>query len=278
MGNNVQGGGLVLEANGKWMLTDIAGYSGTYLLDRVTGETSLADGVFWFMAAAEDGIYGSDQRRGHRLCRFDLALEVVEPISDHPCYGLTLEGEWLYYIHEQDRMVYRRRLGSSGESLVADEAATAFVLHTGQLYYATSQGICRCNADGGSREFVHDAVAAGLLLAGDKLIFADKKNGYRLSVLDLPTGELREHEDIVPGSMSSDGYYLYCSNRRHGDTLYRIDLELGSKIRIYGEAVDHLHVIGNEVLFSSRYEWYNMSLSGGQATPVITERRGRFHE
>ncbi|WP_223068044.1 DUF5050 domain-containing protein [Paenibacillus caui] len=270
MDYNVNSGGLVLKTDGKLLLGDICSYSGTYMRDAASGETVLLDGIFWFMNQAEDGIYYSDQQRGHRLFRFDTALMTAEPLSDSPCYGLIRHGEWLYYINETDRKLYRCLMSGKNETRIADEPVESFIVEEEQVYYATGQGIRTCRITGGGREVVSDAVAAGLLLLGEKLVFADKKNRYLLSVLDLRTGSIDSYEDLVPGSMNSDGRFLYCTNRKHDGTIYRVDPESGSQIRICGERADHLHIVGDEMVFSSRYEWYGMSLSGGQAAKVIT--------
>ncbi len=278
MGDHFGGSGLVLAAGGKLLLTDICHYSGTFWLDPASGETKLLDGIFWFMNPADDGIYASDQQRGHRLCRIDPRTGAVEPVSQAPCGGLIRQGDWLYYINEEDRKLYRLRMDGREESRIADEAVEAFAMDGDEIYYATGLGIRTCRADGSEREIVSDAAAAGLFLLGEKLVYADKKNRRLLTVFDLRTGSARAYDDLVPGSLCTDGRYLYCSNRMHADTIYRIDLELGSKIRFCGDSADHLHVIGGEMYFSSRFEWHKMSLSGGQAVKVITNSRGQYDE
>lgn len=268
--NNAASGGLVLERGGKLFLSDLSRYSGTYMLDQATGETALLDGVFWFMNDAEDGIYYSDQLRGHRLCRFDTVRGVPETVSEHPCCGLVRQEDALYYIHENDRKLYRFMLRGRDTTCIADEPVDAFALRGDKVYYATAQGIRSCSASDGGREIVSDASAAGLLLVGEKLFFADKKNGYRLSALDLATGSMEAFGELVPGSLASDGRYIYCSNRRHADSIYRVDVSTGSSIRICGESADYLHVVGEHLYFCSGCEWYKMSLSGGQPVKVIT--------
>lgn len=78
------------------------------------------------------------------------------------------------------------------------------------------------------------------------------------------------YEDISPSSLNTDGRYIYCANRSNENSIYRIDPESGSKIRICGEAADYLHILEDRLYFCSLHEWYRMSLSGGQAAKVIT--------
>lgn len=270
MNYNINSGGLVCEADGKLLLADIRNYSGTCLLNASSGDTSHLDGVFWFMNKVGDDIYYSDQMQGHRLYRMNLSTQSAERIQDRPCYGLALSGDWLYYKSETDHKLYRCLLDGRKESRVTDEPVECFVVEEDQVYYVTQQGIRSCHVTGNDREQLSESVGIHLLKIGETLIFADIKNQYLLTALHLQTGEARVYADVSPNSLNSDGRFIYCANRNNESSVYRIDLDTGSKIRICGESADHIHVLGDTIYFSSRFEWYKMSLTGGQAKKVIT--------
>ncbi|GIO85884.1 hypothetical protein J25TS5_28160 [Paenibacillus faecis] len=270
MNSNIHNGGVAFESGNGLFLADLRGYSGTFRRDEAAGVTELLDGVFWFMNEAEDAIYCSDQTRGNRLCRLGRGSQAPEPLLDRPVYGLTRQGEWLYYIGENDRKLYRCLLNGRSEARVADDAVEAFVVEANRIYYATEQGIRSCGLDGGDRELVSEHIAVQLITLGERLVFADKKNQHLLTVLYPPTGQSSVYDDIAPNSLNSDGRYLYCANRLNESSIYRIDPDTGSRIRICGERADYLHVLRDTLYFCSRQEWYRMSLSGGQAVKVIT--------
>ncbi|WP_055109384.1 DUF5050 domain-containing protein [Paenibacillus ihumii] len=269
MNYNISTGGLICEAGDKLLLTDIRSYSGTYLRSGGAGDQRLLDGVFWFMNRRENTIYYSDQSQGHRLYRWDLAAASSQLLLDRPCCGLVLNGDWLYYKSETDHKLYRCLLDGRKESRITDEPVECFVVDEEQVYYATQHGIRSCSVTGSSREQLSDSAAVQLLKIGDNLLFADAKNQYLLTALYLQTGEARVYADVSPNSLNSDGRYIYCANRSNDSSVYRIDPSTGSKIRICGDSADHIHILGDTIYFSSRFEWHKMSLTGGQAEKVI---------
>lgn len=176
MGDHFGGSGLVLAAGGKLLLTDICHYSGTFWLDPASGETKLLDGVFWFMNPADDGIYASDQQRGHRLCRIDPRTGAVEPVSQ-ACGGLIRQGDWLYYINEEDRKLYRLRMDGREESRIADEAVEAFAMDGDEIYYATGLGIRTCRATAASGRSCPTRPPPGCFCLGRSWFTPTRKTG-----------------------------------------------------------------------------------------------------
>lgn len=267
MNSNIANGGLILKQDGRTFVTDLQNYSGTWL--ETDGQRFLLDGLFWFMNEADGLLYYSDQSKENYLFRLDPASRQVDKLADRPVYGLTLSGEWLYYINESDSKLYRCHLDGKRESRVADDEVESFIIDCEQIYYATGQGIRTCSVTGSDRELVSDHAAVHLIKLDTKLIFADKKNHYSLTILDPATGHAETHADITPNSLNSDGRYLYCANRSNESTIYRIDPASGTKIRICGDSADYLHIVEEFVYFCSGREWFRMSLSGGQAVKVF---------
>lgn len=64
MNVNISTGGLICGAQDKLLLADIRHYSGTHMQSRFSGDSTLLEGVFWFMNPRGDLVYYSDQSRG----------------------------------------------------------------------------------------------------------------------------------------------------------------------------------------------------------------------
>lgn len=267
---NLSSGGLVLRADDKLVITDLERYSGSFLYDQQEGRYLRLDGILWFMNHAVQYVYCSDQRRANRLCRLDLESRNLEIILDRPVYGLIHKEHWLYYINEEDKHLYRCHLNGDQESRLTKDAVISFVLYGQTIYYSTEQMIRSCTLAGEENERFIDFGAVGMHLIGSKLAFADRNKQYALTTADVSTGDIQVFGDIIPVSMNSNGRYLYCANRSNGNSIYRIDLEQGSKIRIYGDRADYLHIVGDELYFMNKQEWLRMSLFGGQALKAIT--------
>lgn len=271
---NLSSGGLALQSEDQLLLTDLASHSGSLLVNMQTPDrlTRLA-GSLWFMNEGGQFVYGSDQLQENRLCRLDKESAELEVVLDRPVYGLIRQEDWLYYINEDDQRLYRCQLNGKHESRITDEQVLSFVMTDETIYYATAQMIRSCLLSGGKNERLKDTQAVNLLLVGEgqQLAYVDRDQKYVLTLLDLQTGETRLFEDISPVSMVAKGRYLYCANRHNNNSIYRVDLEQGSKIRICGERADYLHIVGDELYFMNNREWLRMSLTGGQAVRAIAQ-------
>lgn len=267
---NLANGGLISKVGNKLWLTDTVNFTGTVVLDTATGERTVLHNLMWFMNSDGRIIYFSDQRHHHTLSKLDIDTLKIERLADHPCYALTRHGEWLYYIREDDRKLYRRMInGKKGERLT-EEQVLHFLIDDDQLYYATSRGIRTSTIHGNQTERIADFVALRMIKVGDRLAFADKQANYALTVYDMTSGHHDVFEEITPISLNTDGRYIYCSNQANDQSLYRLDLESGNSIRIYGEKTEYLHIFDHSLYFFSCNEWFSMVLPGGQTTQILT--------
>ncbi len=266
MDYNILNGGLVIKAGDKLFISDICNYSGTHIL---SGDKEKIEGLFWFMNYDNGYLYYSDQLRGNALYRINIDSRKKELLLEEPCYGLLLRGEYLYYINEKDRMLYCCTAGGKAPRRLTAEQTESFIIENGNIFYCTPQGIKVCNETGTDAETVSDALTSTMVLAGDMLAFTDKRKQYALTLLDVKTGKMTVLDEIAASGINTDGRYLYCANRLNGSSIYRIDAQYRSSIRICGESADYLHVLDKELYFCSRREWHKISLTGGNAVKIL---------
>ncbi|NLD47423.1 MAG: DUF5050 domain-containing protein [Clostridiaceae bacterium] len=263
MDYNLNNGGLVLKLEEKFIISDMKSYKTVYGSD--TG------GMFWFMNYDGSAVILSDQNKNNSIYRMDKEKCSMELLLDKPCYGLFLKEDWLYYINENDRKVYRCQTNGRNETKVIDEQVGKFILEEDRIFYTTPQGIRTCAISGSDRDIVSDAVAAELMLINGKLVYTDKNRQHVLTIMDLDDKTVKTIDDMAPSSMNTDGQYLYCANRLNDRSIYRIDINNESSIRICGESCEYLHIIGSELFFCIDREWYRMSLTGGKYEKVVLD-------
>lgn len=270
MNGNLLSGGLVMKAGESLLITDIKNYTGTYFvdLDHPHAAPTHYEGLFWFMNEAGNFLYYSDQLKGNALCKLDIEQQKEELLLDKPCYQLLRHEDCLYYIHEEDHRLYCYTTNSKRNTSLIDEHVDSFLLYEGLLYCATPRGIIRSTESGGQRESISGMVTTGLIMVGDILACADKKNRHCLTLLDLKTNDTTVMNGIDVASISTDGRYIYCTNRLNGNSIYRIDPVHGGSIRICGMSADYLHVLENDLYFCNGREWYRLSLFGGEAETI----------
>ena len=260
MDYNIINGGLLCKAGNKLLISDLK------KLNTVFNFT--ARGMFWFMNFDGSCVFYSDQKQNNALCRLNLERLEEKLLLNKPCYGLCLHEDWLYYISEDDRKVYRCAKNGKDDTRIIDEEVDSFILENEKLYYTNVCGIWRCNNRGGEREQVNSAVASILLLIDGKLAYTNRNKQHLLTVLELDTNRMQVFDGMAVGSLNTDGRYLYGTNRFNEGSIYRIDPATGSSIRICGESADYLHIIENELYFCLKREWHKMSLVGGQYQKV----------
>lgn len=266
MNGNIHNGGLVLQVRDGLWITDIEQYTGTRKLHE--DKAIALDGLCWFMNEQNGYLYYSDQKRGHSLNRMQLDGQLAKVLIEEPCYGILLDGDWLYYINEQSRRLYRCTVEGKHAARLIDDQIDCFVLNGDYIFYSTPQGIHRCGQAGGDRETLAEAAASMLIVIGDQLVFADRLNHYTLTVLDVRDERKFTIDGIRTISLNTDGQYIYCANKLNLSSIYRVDLARGSSIRICSEPADYLHVLQHELLFCKQRQWHRLSLLGGDAEPI----------
>lgn len=268
MNGNISNGGLILRLGNQKLFTDIASYSGTYLIKNDLMKTKISDGLFWFMNADDDYIYYSDQKNGHHLYRFCVEDRSTELLMSKACYGLTLKEDWLYFIDETDQKLYKCFKDGSGLTKIMDEKITTFTLEGDFIWYCTANGnLKRCALRYMKQDTILNKPGVGLMVIRNKVVFANKDIGYKLCIYDSVNQTLNQYDDIEPGSINSDGEYIYCSNRNDDLSMYRINIEDNTSIRFCGDKTDLIHIVDKAIFFCNQErEWYKVSFTGGQAT------------
>ncbi|MCL6605673.1 MAG: DUF5050 domain-containing protein [Paenibacillus sp.] len=278
MNGNLQNGGLIHRNGDSLLITDIKGYSGTYLIHNDTSFDIFTDSLMWFMNGEGSGILYSDQRRGNRLFRSATDARDDKLLLDKPCAQPLLRGDTVYYMDEQDGCLYCCSADGQYDRRLTEEKVNGFLLLEDEtVIFASGQGIRLTGADGRKVETLSPESAGRMVRVGDRLAYADLGSDLTLKLLDLNSGESSVMEGIAAASINTDGRYLYCANRRNGSSLYRVDPRSGSSIRISGESANYLHVLDGEVYFSHRREWYRLPLAGGEAT-MLPLPGGTNHE
>lgn len=233
------------------------------------GHKSQTDGLFWFMNCNDSYIYYSDQKRENSLLRFNVDTENIEVLLKSPCYGLIFLDGYCYYVNEIDKKLYRFSVNEKKEEIIMDSNILCFYIEEDIIFYSTDRSIYCCTLKGEMKEEILAIPGIGLIALDEKIFFADKENDYILTMVDINSGERKIFEEVSPVSINTDGNYIYCSNRRHSNSIYRIDFKKETSIRICGESSEYLHIIDGELYFYSNLGWYKMNLVGGQPQKIF---------
>ena len=248
MHGNISNGGLVAKFGNKELISDF--------------------NKLWFLNADDEFVYYSDGGNGHYLCRLNENDPEGSVILKRPCANVALGGDWLYYIDESDRRVYRCLRGGRSESLILREEVSAFVL-TGknELVYAAKTGSLKTL----NGTLAENAYPANLCAADGKAFYSAVSDNYFLNCVDIGRKSGcrgRRLCDIIPSFINSDGRHIYFTDAKKGNAIYRLSAGGGSPVKICGESAGYLHIIGDELFFWNGFVWKRISLEGGNAKEV----------
>ncbi|GHU50703.1 hypothetical protein AGMMS49975_02260 [Clostridia bacterium] len=191
----------------------------------------------YFLNAGEEFVFYSDRNDGDKLYRSGGV------ILKRPCSGVILQNGFLYFADEEDKGVYRCTQDGKDLSRLTDKnvSATEFaLLPNGEIY--TNQGARR------------------LFAYENACYFADAKNGFALTKFDSQTGETSDFPEIVPSYINACGEYVYYTDRRQSNIIYRLDSSKRS-LKIFGGSALCLHVLDDWLYFISDNVWKRVSLS-----------------
>ncbi|WP_051569331.1 DUF5050 domain-containing protein [Alkaliphilus transvaalensis] len=271
--NNIINGGLALKIQSSHYFTNIGDCSGTYLVDEGNIPKKVADGLAWFMNFHGEYIYYSEERDNNYLYRLNVITNQEEVVLKKSCSNLILFNNYIYFIDEIDRRLYKCRSNGSELMKEVNEEVVCFTINNDSLFYATSNAIKQVYLINGNKEtVVTDVEAIRLLVKEEQIILVDKNNNYYLTLYDLPSKNKHTFDGMMTTDFNVDERYIYCSNSNDGKTIYRISIEDGSSIRICGDKASNLHVIEDEIFFineDKNNSWYKISVSGGHAKMVM---------
>jgi hypothetical protein len=267
--NNIQNGGLILDIDKKQFLCGVTDGSGTYIIDKNNGEISKIEDIMWFSNVYNKYIFYSNQKYGNKMYRLDIETYRSEKFLDVPCYQLTIFDNDIFYINELDKKLYSYNLTNNSSNKIIDSQINSFIINAGKIIYNNQNEIALCTTSGRDREVLVNACALRLIFLNNALAFADKKNNYMLTTINIHTGQKYTYEDISTINYNSDGRYIYATNINNGSSIYRIDEDNKACFRIFGDSADYLHIIKDELYFINNKQWNKMVLSGGQASQLL---------
>jgi hypothetical protein len=219
MNNNIANGGLIA----KWR-----------------GTLVFAQPNEWFLNAGTDGIYYSDRNNGNRIYRKQSVSAAGMPVVGEPCSFVSLFGGDIYYVNEDQMMVYRCSKEGKGKTRCSAEGVAEFGIFDGGTIYVNHS-------------------ARRICTDGRTAFFADAANQYALTAVDTDGRAPRAYPDIKPSYINIHDNNIYYTDRMKGNTIYRLD-PAGNRMTIYGRNAQCLHVIDDWLYFISDMRWKRLSL------------------
>jgi len=200
----------------------------------------------WFMNADDKHIFYSNRADNNRLYRKRSEADPGNVLVKHPCSGIVVFGDGIYFVNENDRKVYRCSKEGKGITPASSLEATEFgVLSDGTVYANPN--------------------ARRLCLFGSQAYFADAGNNFALTMFDVESGQTDVFPAIRPSYINVYNGEVYYADRMRENKLYRF----GGAFSIFGDSVACLHVIGDFLYFISGGKWRRLSLTNfGDAEEV----------
>jgi len=200
----------------------------------------------WFLNTDDDFIYYSNRNDENRLYHKQDAKDEGKALLKTPCSGLLLYGDKLYFVNENDKIVYSCSTEGKGVTRCSNKETTEFaVLNDGEVYInPVTRRLCVCK---------------------ERVFFADSSNDYALTSIEVKSGEKEVFANIKPSHINSYRGDIYYTDRMRENKIFR----LGSRYSICGNSSECLHVIDDWLYFLADKRWKRLSLVNfGEAEEV----------
>lgn len=272
--NNIQNGGLICKEASTLIVGQVAKGKGmTYL--QVVGDFTQEEVMPWFMNLSQDEqyVYYSNALADNFLCQMNLETQLSEVLLKEPIYLLQLEGKTLYWIQESNHHIYSYDLLVKESKKVIDEEVMTFNLVNGDIWYATKQGIFKCDSKGiGSKKY-HPQGAYKLVCNDEEVAWIDYTKEHQVAYMNQSGGEVSYIDNSKSTSIQCYRNYIFYNQAQDRGHLYRYDIKNGLDIKFVPEQVDYLHIIGDTLYYFNLDErvWKKVPVQGGKSSPIMTE-------
>lgn len=211
-------------------------------------------------------------------------LSLVGNTSGNISFGGTVakQGEWIYYLGENERLYKSKEDGSSvtklfdiGDSESSINGVSNINVVGDWVYYSTGDGIYKIKTDGTSKTKIFDHSAGNITVIGDIIYF----NATYMDELPKPcffkmntdgTGTtLLGGEDIMQ-SLNIVGDWAYYINWSDNHRIYKMKLDGSSKTKVTDEYVQQMIVDSGYMYYSRSYGIYKTKLDGSETNTIIS--------
>lgn len=270
--SNIQNGGLICKMNGDIILGEVTKASGMCIL-KPANELSENKIMPWFINSdeVENRIYYSDALKENYLCKMELSNRVEQTILTEPVYLLKRYGEQLYYINEKNRYLYSYHLQDRSISQLVSEEVSTFTINEDELWYSSSKGVMHATLGGQLKDRVSKHEAIRLVGTKEVLFFIDKEEDYKVSYIDLKTGEIQTIEGSKATSLNIYGDCVFYNHIKDKSHIYRYSIANEFNIKFIPERADYIHLIEDTMYYLNQDKklWMKVSVQGGKPIALI---------
>lgn len=262
--NQISNCGLVVGCNGKTYLTDIKRYSGTFVLDMFGNvERVISDALMWYSAVDETDIYFSNQKYQNYLCVYHTATGQLGLVKELACKNIVKHEKKLYFIEEESKNIMCYSIVNGSTEKISDTKVEVFSVCGEIIYYSSVAGTGVIHLGNRVERAILSSVAETLGFWNQMLLFSDFNGNSVLSIYQPSDGGFFRIEAMKTDSFLTFENYIYAIHKTEGNSLCRIDISKGEIMRIYGESVYNLHIVGTDLYFTDVYnDWCRMSVTG----------------
>jgi len=183
----------------------------------------------------------------HRKCG---ANDEGKLILKEPCSYITLSGDGIYYVNEEQMKICRCSKEGKSRTVYSSQSACEFgIVDDGSVYV--------------------NPHARRLCVYGQNAYYADADNNFALTIANAHGGgEPKAYSDVKPSHINIHDGNIYYTDRMRENALYRLD-PLGGRLSIFGGSAECLHIIDDWLYFISDKKWRRLSLINfGEAEEV----------
>ena len=291
---NLYNGGLFCESNGQIFFSNPKDGHKLYVMDSDGSNVKkLCDDVASYINADENYVYyvrnnGSNdvslsflQIATNSLCRITRDEKKVTILDDAPCLYASLVGNYVYYIHYDDKeasTLYRVRIDGSEREQISKVPYKTCAVDNGFVYFNEEEynhNLMAMDTTSNNISTLYECVCYEPTVMDGIAYYMDGERDYGITRVDLsyatPATVVPDRVDCY--NIYEDGIF-YQKNAGDASGIYHCNLDGSNEELIMEGTFTSIHTTSNMLYF---YDFnndsicYQMPMEGGSVTPFAVD-------
>lgn len=262
--SNIINSGLVTTVGGLTYLTDVKNYSGTYVVDMFGNvEKVINNALFWYGVNIGKYIFFSNQMKNNSLYSYNSQNGEIQQVNEISCRNLIKHENDIFFVDDSSKNIMKCNVNNYIIEQFSDNRVEIFSIAGNALYYSAATGIGMIDINTKKEYGVLSSVANIIGCWNNMLVYSDFKSEGVICVYNLLDGRFFKIDSICSESIVTYENYIFATNIKDRNSIYRIDISKGEVLRIFGDSAFNLHVSGSEIYFTDREDnWCRISVFG----------------
>lgn len=224
---------------------------GTYPSNLSAGGSAVTDGNTIYYSRLD---YYTTDKPEYRLWKYDFTAKKHSQLTEFRTDCLNLWEGRIFYIKNDDKMVYSINTGGSDIKQLTQETVNKLLVFEGKLYCLSDTGFYTIAPDGTGKTVIYSGKITDVWFDGEVTYIIGEEN----QVYTLNGGTAAPIEGVFAYSIIVNNGWIYYLNAKDSSFVYKVRIDGTDSRKIYGGICENLLIADGMLYFVSIDIGYNI--------------------